>query len=92
MPAVVLCNEGGAALAELDPQKKQPVKATGYVLWEGFDSARQELLMAEMAYAPIHGSVPWHLAHPVVVALDLAADPGRGSEALAGWNPAERAW
>jgi hypothetical protein len=53
MPAVVLCNEGGAALAEFDPQKSQPVKVTGYVLWEGFDSARQDLLMAEMAYAPI---------------------------------------
>lgn len=53
MPAVVLCNEGGAALAEFDPQKKQPVKVTGYVLWSGFDSARQDLLMAEMAYAPI---------------------------------------
>jgi DNA-binding transcriptional ArsR family regulator len=37
---------------------------------------------------------PWPLAHPVVVALDLAADPGRGSEALDAWDPedAERVW
>ena len=39
-----------------------------------------------------HGPGPWPLIHPVVVALDLAADPGRGSEALARWNPAERVW
>jgi hypothetical protein len=49
----VLCNEGGAALVELDPQKKHPLKVTGYVLWKGFDSTRQDLLMAEMAHAPI---------------------------------------
>jgi hypothetical protein len=53
MPAVVLCNEGGAALAEFDPQTKPAVKVTGYVLWEGFNSARQDLLMAEMSHAPI---------------------------------------
>lgn len=53
MPSVVLCNEGGAALAEFDAQRRQPVKVTGYVLWEGFDSERQDLLLAEMAYAPI---------------------------------------
>lgn len=53
MPSVVLCNAGGAALVELDPQKKHPLKVTGYVLWKGFDSTRQDLLMAEMAHAPI---------------------------------------
>ncbi|MDP9332023.1 MAG: ATP-binding protein [Actinomycetota bacterium] len=53
MPAVVLCNEGGAALAEFDSQSKQPVKVTGYVLWEGFESTRQDLLVAEMAFASI---------------------------------------
>ncbi len=63
MPAVVLCNEGGAALAEFDPQKKQPVKVTGYVLWSGFDSARQDLLMAEMAYAPIIDAARTRVAH-----------------------------
>lgn len=37
---------------------------------------------------------PWPLAHPVVVALDLALDPGRGSEALDDWNPndVQRVW
>jgi hypothetical protein len=30
---------------------------------------------------------PWPLAHPLFVALDLAADPGRGREILEGWNP-----
>jgi hypothetical protein len=36
----------------------------------------------------------WPLVHPVVVALDLAVDPGRGSEALDAWNPEgiERVW
>lgn len=36
----------------------------------------------------------WPLAHPVVVALDLAGDPGRGSEALDAWHPedVERVW
>jgi hypothetical protein len=27
------------------------------------------------------------LAHPLFVALDLAADPGRGREILDGWTP-----
>ncbi len=53
-----------------------------------------------LAVAPAHsicarrfrGPGPWRLAHPVVLALNLAADPGRGREALAGWNPAERVW
>lgn len=53
MPLVVLCNEGGVALAEFDLHKRRPVKVTGYVLWEGFDSSRQDLLMAEMAHAPV---------------------------------------
>jgi hypothetical protein len=38
---------------------------------------------------------PWPLAHPLFVALDLACDPGRGSEVLAGWRPQEetvRVW
>lgn len=29
----------------------------------------------------------WPLAHPLFVALDLAADPGRGREILEGWTP-----
>jgi hypothetical protein len=43
-------------------------------------------------------SVPWlhwSLAHPVVVALDLAQDRSRGREILADWNPPEgfvRVW
>jgi hypothetical protein len=34
------------------------------------------------------------VAHPLFLALDLAADPGRGSEALRGWTPSgwARAW
>ncbi|RSD13127.1 transcriptional regulator [Amycolatopsis eburnea] len=38
---------------------------------------------------------PWPLAHPLFVALDLAADPGRGREILEGWNPPQevtRVW
>jgi hypothetical protein len=38
---------------------------------------------------------PWPLAHPLFVALDLASDPGRGTEILAGWRPQEetvRVW
>jgi hypothetical protein len=38
---------------------------------------------------------PWPLAHPLFVALDLAGDPGRGTEVLAGWRPQEetiRVW
>ena len=37
----------------------------------------------------------WPLAHPLFVALDLAADPGRGREILEGWDPpheATRVW
>ena len=37
----------------------------------------------------------WPLAHPLFVALDLATDPGRGREILAGWTPPEpwqRVW
>jgi DNA-binding transcriptional ArsR family regulator len=32
----------------------------------------------------------WPLAHPLIVALDLAQDPGRGREILAGWTPPKR--
>ncbi|GAA1878384.1 winged helix DNA-binding protein [Actinomadura bangladeshensis] len=41
------------------------------------------------------GNEHWPLAHPLFVALDLAADPGRGNEILEGWNPPEpwqRVW
>ncbi|CND43903.1 Uncharacterised protein [Mycobacterium tuberculosis] len=41
------------------------------------------------------GNEIWPLAHPLFVALDLAADPGRGNEILEGWNPPEpwqRVW
>jgi hypothetical protein len=31
--------------------------------------------------------IRWPLAHPLFVALDLAADPGRGREILDGWTP-----
>jgi hypothetical protein len=32
------------------------------------------------------------LAHPQTIAMSLAADAGRGSEVLAGWNHAARVW
>ena len=32
----------------------------------------------------------WPLVHPLFVALDLAQDPDRGSEVLAGWDPPGR--
>jgi DNA-binding transcriptional ArsR family regulator len=32
-------------------------------------------------------STPWPLAHPLVVAIDLASDPGRGREVLESWTP-----
>jgi Iron dependent repressor, N-terminal DNA binding domain len=32
----------------------------------------------------------WPLAHPLIVALDLAQDPGRGREILTGWIPPKR--
>jgi hypothetical protein len=41
-----------------------------------------------------HGD-EWPLAHPLFVALDLAADPGRGREVLDAWTPPEpwrRVW
>lgn len=34
---------------------------------------------------------PWPLARPLFVALDLAQDPGRGREVLAGWTPSSEA-
>lgn len=33
------------------------------------------------------GNEHWPLAHPLFVALDLAGDPGRGSEILQNWRP-----
>lgn len=33
------------------------------------------------------GDEVWPLAHPLFVALDLATDPGRGTEILTEWNP-----
>ena len=42
-----------------------------------------------------YGNSVWPLAHPLFVALDLAADPGRGAEVLASWDPPEswhRVW
>jgi DNA-binding transcriptional ArsR family regulator len=41
------------------------------------------------------GNEIWPLAHPLFVALDLASDPGRGTEVLEGWDPPEpwrRVW
>jgi len=47
------------------------------------------LAHAELATrAPVQpGGGRWPLAHPVVVALDLARDRARGREILDGWNP-----
>ncbi|WP_235739025.1 GntR family transcriptional regulator [Nocardioides alcanivorans] len=44
--------------------------------------------------APV-GTLPWPLAHPLFVALDLAQDVGRGREILQAWRPegdGERVW
>lgn len=41
------------------------------------------------------GRTPWPAAHPVVVALDLSTDAGRGREILDDWSPPEpfaRVW
>ena len=54
MPTLVLCNAGGAALAELDQKKAQhPVRVTGYVLWSGFESTGADLLVVGMAHSRI---------------------------------------
>lgn len=65
MPAIVLCNQDGAALAELDQQKKQTVKVTGYVLWRGFGTAGHDLLLAELKYGPIIDAARTHVAEYV---------------------------
>jgi len=36
------------------------------------------------------GKAVWPLAHPLFVALDLAQDPDRGTQALAAWDPPGR--
>jgi hypothetical protein len=44
---------------------------------------------------PVGAEMRWPAAHPVVVALDLAIDAGRGREILDGWTPPEpftRVW
>ena len=55
MPTIVLCTEGGAALAEFDRRKpgKQPVRVTGYLLWAGFEASAQDLLVAGMSHPSI---------------------------------------
>jgi hypothetical protein len=48
-----------------------------------------------LRYSGSSGGSAWPLAHPLFVAFDLAADPSRGREILAGWNPPEgvtRVW
>ena len=53
MPTLVLCNAGGAALAELDHKARQPVRATGYVLWSGFETAGADLMVVGMVHPAI---------------------------------------
>ena len=53
MPTLVLCNAGGAALAELDHKSRQAVCVTGYVLWSGFESTASDLIVVGMAHPTI---------------------------------------
>lgn len=55
MPTLILCNAGGISLIELDKKKisNQPVRVTGYLLWEGFESVSEDLLITRMTNAPI---------------------------------------
>jgi hypothetical protein len=48
---------------------------------------------ARLRFDPVPGIAGWHgaLAHPVVVALDLATDRARGREVVSAWDPDE-AW
>jgi hypothetical protein len=42
-----------------------------------------------------HSRNKWPVVHPVIAALDLSIDPGRGREILDGWTPPEpyvRVW
>lgn len=53
LPTLVLCNEGGAALAESDHKDRGLVRATGYILWPGFEASGADLLVAQMAHPQI---------------------------------------
>ena len=53
MPMLVICNAGGAALAELDHKAGQAVRVTGYVLWSGFEAASADLMVVGMAHPSI---------------------------------------
>lgn len=44
-------------------------------------------LVCRWRRAPRRGGMPWPLPHPVVAALDLGRDPGRGREILSQWKP-----
>ena len=57
MPTLVLCNAGGAALAEFDHKHRQPVRVTGYLLWSGFESTGANLTVVGMVHPAILNAV-----------------------------------
>lgn len=53
-PGIMLCNESGMALIDLDgPTSGTAVKSTGYLLWSGFSRSRLDRAIALMQYADI---------------------------------------
>ena len=53
-PGIVLCNQDGMALVEIE--KTAPtgsVKSTGYLRWSGFSESANELLLARLAHTEI---------------------------------------
>lgn len=53
------------------------------------------LVTSRRVEASTHATIEWPWAHPLFVALDLAQDPDRGTEALAAWEPPgewQRVW
>ena len=57
LPTLVLCNAGGAALAEFDHKDRQPVRVTGYVLWSGLEPTGADLMVVSMAHPAILDTV-----------------------------------
>lgn len=48
-PGIVLCNENGMSLVEIDKSGPvAPTKSTGYLRWSGFSESANELLLAQL--------------------------------------------
>jgi hypothetical protein len=53
-PGIVLCNENGASLIEIEKSAPAaPVKSTGYLRWSGFSESANELLLAQLTHTAI---------------------------------------